>query len=267
MKNRIFRVIVPAVLSGIALALALGRVWISGSTGVSAQMAGMPVTAVLARLFLSGSGGSVIQLMTVPAAAALLLAHGVWERPRTGRYLLLGLPLLLLELGALSGLPLLSRQARNFWNSVQAYFATPYMFNQYKSFWVVLDICLIAAYGSMLILIVEAFIGKDFLSRAVSFVTAAGFIAYAVYYAINYRMNALAFACGYLPHILICIAAALLCLRKAEPPRVSEAPGPEGGPDYETRREMLLELMRMRRDGALSEAAYAEKAGRLLEKP
>ena len=42
--------------------------------------------------------------------------------------------------------------------------------------------------------------------------------------------------------------------------------GRADGPDYEAYREMLLELMRMRRDGALSEAAYAERRDRLLDR-
>ena len=245
MKHKIFRIIVPAALAGIATALALYRVFLS-----------------------RGDGRYIISLMIVPVAAALLIAHSVWERPHAGSYLLLGMSLLLLELGALSGLPLLSRGGRDFWRSVQPYLTTPYTFHQYKSIGVTLDIFLIVAHAGMLILIVEAFIGKDFLSRFVSFVTAAGFTAYAVYYAIQYgdRVPALQLVCDYLPHILICIAAALLCLRKAKKPlRQAEEPEWDEGPDYETAREMLLELMRMKRDGRLSSEAYAERRDRLLD--
>ncbi len=246
MKNKIFRVIVPAVLAGAALALALYRVFLA-----------------------NGGGNYVISLMIVPVSAALLLTHSVWERPRAGSYWLLGISLLLLELGVLSGLPLVSRGGRDFWRSVQPYLSTPFAFQQFKSIGVTFDICLIVAYASLLILIVEAFIGKDFLSRFVSFVTAAGFTAYAVYYVIQYgnRVPALQLVCDYLPHLLICIAVVLLCLRKAEQaPRKAEEPEQENGPDYETLREMLLELKRMRRDGALSEAAYAEKRDKLLDR-
>lgn len=246
MKNRIFRIIVPAVLAGIALALSLYRIFLS-----------------------AGGGEDSFSMTAVPVAAALLLAHSVWERPRAGSYLLLGISFLLPELGVLSGLPLLSRGGRDFWQSLQPYLSTPYQFHQFKSIGVTLDIFLIAAYASLLILTVEAFIGKDFLSRFVSFVTFAGFTAYAVYYLIQYgnRIPALTAACSYLPHILICAAAVLLCLRKAEKaPREPAAAGPEDGPDYGTLRDMLLELKRMRKDGALSEAAYAEKRGKLLEK-
>ena len=243
MKNRIFRVILPAVLAGIALALSL------------------------IRILHSGENAYIVSLMIVPAAAGLMLAHALWERPRAGTYMMLGLSLLLLELGALSGLPLVSKNGTNLWRNLQQYLMTPYAFQQYRSIGVTFDICLIAAYGSMLILIAEAFIGKDFLSRFVSFLTAAGFIAYAVYYIINYgpRLEAFPAVCTYLPHILICLAAALLCLWKAEKPETLSR-GRADGPDWETYREMLLELKRMKDEGALDEAAYAERRAKVLEK-
>ena len=246
MKQKIFRIIVPAVLAGIALALALYRVCLY-----------------------SVNADYLVSLMVVPVSAALLLAHSVWERPRAGSYWLLGISLLLLELGALSGLPLLSRSGRDFWRSVQPYLSTPYAFSQFKSIGVTLDICLITGYAGLLVLIVEAFIGKDFLSRYVSFVAAAGFIAYTAYYVYNYgpRLVFDSAATAYGPHILICLAAALLCLRKAEKaPEKAADPGQENGPDYEAYRGMLLELMRMKRDGVLSEAAYTEKRRRLLDR-
>lgn len=240
MKQKIFRVIVPAVLAGIALALALYRVYLY-----------------------SRNADYIVSLMVVPVSAALLLAHCVWERPRAGSYWLLGISLLLPALGALSGLPLVSRGGRDFWRSVQPYLSTPYAFTQFKSIGVTLDICLIAAYAGMLILVAEAFIGKDFLSRYVSFVTAAGFIAYTAYYVYNYGPRLLFddAVSSYGPHILIFAAVALMSQWKAR-----KAPENAGyGPDYETNREMLLELMRMRRDGVLSEAAYTERRDRLLD--
>ncbi len=242
MKQKIFRVIVPAVLAGIALALALYRVYLYGRDGTA-----------------------IVSLMVVPVSAALLLAHSVWERPRAGSYWLLGMALVLPVLGALSGLPLVSRGGRDFWRSVQPYLSTPFAFHQYKSIGITFDICLIVAYAGLLVLIVEAFIGKDFLSRVVSFVTFAGFTAYVAVYVVNYgpRLVPGDAVCGYGPHILIFAAVALMSLWKAEKAGDS---GRADGPDYEAYREMLLELMRMRRDGALSGAAYAERRDRLLDR-
>ena len=61
--KKILGIIVPAVLAGIALALALFRLSLAG-------------------------GDSVTSMALVPAAAGLLIAHIMWERPRRGETLL-----------------------------------------------------------------------------------------------------------------------------------------------------------------------------------
>ena len=243
--KKILGIIVPAVLAGIALALALFRLSLAG-------------------------GDSVTSMALVPAAAGLMIAHIVWERPRRGETLLLAIPLILLFLGALSSLPLISRAGRDLWRSMQPYLNTPYAFTQFKSIGVTFDICLIAAYAGTLVLAAEAVIGKDFLSRFVSFIAAGGFIAYAVFYLENYgdRTDLLTAACSYLPHILLLTAVVLLCLRKPVRPE----PEPEGEweeeeePDREALREELLELKRRRDSGGLGEEDYARARGKILEK-
>ena len=191
-------IIIPVVLSGLAMLLGLVRVFVA-----------MPRYEQFA-----------FHLLLYPIMALLVLLYVIWELPIRKKNLMYSIVFVLILLGALTYLRWVDNVS--VWADLQLIFYSPFMLRQFELIGVKMNICLLVSYISALILLLESFAKKKRLSKIASILMLVGFLVYTVmqYIYSNLARPIESLFLSFLPQILISLAIMAICLKGLFPAEV-----------------------------------------------
>ena len=191
-------IIIPVVLSGLAMLLGLVRVFVA-----------MPRYEQFA-----------FHLLLYPIMALLVLLYVIWELPIRKKNLMYSIVFVLILLGALTYLRWVDNVS--VWADLQLIFYSPFMLRQFELIGVKMNICLLVSYISALILLLESFAKKKRLSKIASILMLVGFLVYTVmqYIYSNLARPIESLFLSFLPQILISLAIMAICLKGFFPAEV-----------------------------------------------